>query len=315
MLMQRHNGRIQLLPALPSQWKDGSIRGIRARGGFEIDSMAWKGGKLTYVSIKSDVGQTLNLVSGTNTFTTTTVPGKVYEFDGNLKLTNQPFEPATIPGKIQAESYVAMDGVQIEDDEDGEPNLGWINDGDFSSYLINVPTAGTYTLTARVASEAEEASTITVTDSAGKALATLKVDPEKTNGWNDWYETSTTITLDKGEQTLKFDYAGTSNFLMNIDWFSLANGTTALPEATKVVASTLEVRPVSMARASIALMVHSDADFEVRLYTVTGNLVAKRLGSGNALVEFGKDGHFTQGNYIAVVSSGKMRKTLKIRAY
>ena len=302
MLMQSHNGRIQLLPALPSQWKDGSIRGIRARGGFEIDSMAWKGGKLTYVSIKSDVGQTLNLVSGTNTFTTTTVPGKVYEFDGNLKLTNQPFEPVTIPGKIQAESYVAMDGVQIEDDEDGEPNLGWINDGDFSSYLINVPTAGTYTLTARVASEAEEASTITVTDSAGKALATLKVDPEKTNGWNDWYETSTTITLDKGEQ-------------MNIDWFSLANGTTALPEATKVVASTLEVRPVSMARASIALMVHSDADFEVRLYTVTGNLVAKRLGSGNALVEFGKDGHFTQGNYIAVVSSGKMRKTLKIRAY
>ena len=73
---------------------------------------------------------------------------------------------------------------------------------------------------------------------------------------------------------------------MNIDWFSLENGTTALPEATKIVASTLEVRPVSMARASIALMVHSDADFEVRLYTVTGNLVAKRLGSGNALVEF-----------------------------
>ena len=287
MLMQSHNGRIQLLPALPSQWKDGSIRGIRARGGFEIDSMAWKGGKLTYVSIKSDVGQTLNLVSGTNTFTTTTVPGKVYEFDGNLKLTNQPFEPATIPGKIQAES----------------------------SYLINVPTAGTYTLTARVASEAEEASTITVTDSSGKALATLKVDPEKTNGWNDWYETSTTITLDKGEQKLKFEYSGTSDFLMNIDWFSIENGTTALPEATKVVASTLEVRPVSMARASIALMVHSDADFEVCLYTVTGNLVAKRLGSGNALVEFGKDGRFAQGNYIAVVSSGKMRKTLKIRAY
>jgi alpha-L-fucosidase 2 len=277
--------------------------------------MAWKGGKLTYVAIKSDVGQTLNLVNGSNKFTTTTVPGKVYEFDGNLKLTNQPFEAIALPGKIQAESYTAMDGVQIEDDEEGEPNLGWINDGDFSSYLVNVPAAGTYTLKARVASGAEVASTITVTDSAGKALATISVDPEKTKGWNDWYETSTTIELAKGEQTLKFGYSGTSDYLMNVDWFEFESGSMALPEAPKVAATRLDVHPVSMARASVALMVRSDADFEVRLYTVTGNLVAKRLGTGTSLVEFGKDGRLPQGNYVAVVSSGKMRKTLKIRAY
>ena len=82
-----------------------------------------------------------------------------------------------------------------------------------------------------------------------------------------------------------------------------------------MAATRLDVHPVSMARASIALMVRSDADFEVRLYTVTGNLVAKRLGTGTSLVEFGKDGRLPQGNYVAVVSSGKVRKTLKIRAY
>ena len=314
MLMQSHNGRINLLPALPSQWKDGSIKGIRARGGFEIDSMAWKGGKLTYVAIKSDVGQTLNIVNGSNKFTTTTVPGKVYEFDGNLKLTNQPFEPVTLPGKVEAESYIAMDGVQIEPDEEGVPNLGWINDGDFSEYLVKVPTAGAYKLTARVASAAEEKSTITVSDSTGKALATLTVDPEKTKGWNDWYETSTTIDLAKGEQKLKFTYSGSTDFLMNVDWYSFSSDPTAIPEVARM-ANSLSVRQVSMARASVALMVNTDGDYEVRLYTANGNMVAKRQGSGNSLVEFGKNGRLLQGTYIAVVKSGNLQKTLKIKAY
>ena len=314
MLIQSHGGKIQVLPALPSQWKDGSVKGIRARGGFEIDSMAWKGGKLTYIAIKSDVGQKLDVVYGGNEQTYNTVPGSVYEFDGNLKLTNQPFEPVTIPGKIQAESYVAMDGVQIEPDESGEPNLGWINDGDYSSYLINVPAAGTYTLTARVASAAEEASTVTVVNGQGKAVAQFTVDPAKTKGWNDWYETSTTIELDKGEQTIKFDYSGTSDFLLNFDWFSIGKGSDAVPEASRVAVN-LSVRAVPMASAPVALMVQSSGDFEVRLYTLNGNLVGFRRGAGSSLVEFGLDGSVARGNYVAVVTSGDLKRTLKIRTF
>ena len=314
MLIQSHGGKIQVLPALPSQWKDGSVKGIRARGGFEIDSMAWKGGKLTYIAIKSDVGQKLDVVYGGNEQTYNTVPGSVYEFDGNLKLTNQPFEPVTIPGKIQAESYVAMDGVQIEPDESGEPNLGWINDGDYSSYLINVPAAGTYTLTARVASAAEEASTVMVVNGQGKAVAQFTVDPAKTKGWNDWYETSTTIELDKGEQTIKFDYSGTSDFLLNFDWFSIGKGSDAVPEASRV-AGNLRVRAVPMSSAPVALTVQASGDFEVRLYTPNGNLVGFRRGAGSTLVEFGLDGSIARGNYVAVVTSGSLKKTLKISAF
>ena len=314
MLIQSHGGKIQVLPALPSQWKDGSVKGIRARGGFEIDSMAWKGGKLTYIAIKSDVGQKLDVVYGGNEQTYNTVPGSMYEFDGNLKLTNQPFEPVTIPGKIQAESYVAMEGVQIEPDESGEPNLGWINDGDYSSYLINVPAAGTYTLTARVASAAEEASTVTVVNGQGKAVAQFTVDPAKTKGWNDWYETSTTIELDKGEQTIKFDYSGTSDFLLNFDWFSIGKGSDAVPEASRVAVN-LSVRAVPMASAPVALMVESSGDFEVRLYTLNGNMVGFRRGAGSTLVEFGLDGSVARGNYVAVVTSGSLKKTLKISAF
>jgi alpha-L-fucosidase 2 len=314
MLLQSHNGKIQILPALPSAWKDGSITGLRARGGFTVDSMAWKGGFLTYLAISSSNKDLLNIEYKGNTASFVSAAGAKYEFDANLKLQNQPFEAVALPAKIEAEDYTAMEGVQVEPDEEGNPNVGWINDGDYTEYLVNVAAAGTYKLTARVASAAEDVSTITVVDSTGKALATLKVDPDKTKGWNDWYETSAEIALEKGEQTLRFNYSGESNFLLNIDWIKFESGTAAIPAPAQVANRGLSVRPVAMSRSSVALMVHAQGNFEARLYNANGNLVATRRASGNALVEFGENGSLPQGNYIAVVMSGNLQKTVRVKA-
>lgn len=60
MLMQSHGGMIQLLPALPPQWRRGSVKGLRARGGFEID-MDWEDGKLSRAFIKSMAGKKCRL--------------------------------------------------------------------------------------------------------------------------------------------------------------------------------------------------------------------------------------------------------------
>jgi alpha-L-fucosidase 2 len=53
MLVQSHLGTVDLLPALPEAWATGSVRGIRARGGLEID-MAWQDGRLTDVALRAD---------------------------------------------------------------------------------------------------------------------------------------------------------------------------------------------------------------------------------------------------------------------
>jgi alpha-L-fucosidase 2 len=78
MLMQSHMGHIHLLPALPAEWPDGEVTGMRARGGFEVD-LQWNNGELSIATIRSEKGTMCQL--RTNVPITASCLGKKVDVD------------------------------------------------------------------------------------------------------------------------------------------------------------------------------------------------------------------------------------------
>jgi alpha-L-fucosidase 2 len=81
MLVQSQAGEIELLPALPAEWPTGSIKGLRARGGFEVD-IAWRDGKLVQTTIHSLAGGPARLRYGSITHDVNLAKGKELNWDG-----------------------------------------------------------------------------------------------------------------------------------------------------------------------------------------------------------------------------------------
>jgi alpha-L-fucosidase 2 len=83
MLLQSHAGEINLLPALPSAWPIGSVKGLRARGGFELD-VAWRDGRLAAVIIRSRGGARCKVRYGERVARLSVKPGGSVRLGGTL---------------------------------------------------------------------------------------------------------------------------------------------------------------------------------------------------------------------------------------
>ena len=122
--------------------------------------------------------------------------------------------------KVKAENYSQQSGVQTEPtaDTDGGNNVGYIENGDWVEYAIDVPAAGEYTFSARVASDTNGGRFVVLANNVEKA--TIKV--KGTGGWQNWVTVEDTVKLEAGAQTLRFNFKGSSGYLFNINWFELS---------------------------------------------------------------------------------------------
>lgn len=90
MLLQSHDGMMSLLPALPTAWQEGKVKGIKARGNFKID-LSWKGGQLQKATIFSGTGGNCRLRTNT--------PVKVMEVASKAAMGNNPNKLFTTYGE------------------------------------------------------------------------------------------------------------------------------------------------------------------------------------------------------------------------
>ena len=79
MLVQSHTGEIVILPALPTVWENGTVKGLCCRGGFVIEELTWKNGEPVVLKIRSTVGGPLKVKCGALSLSTETAKGKVYD--------------------------------------------------------------------------------------------------------------------------------------------------------------------------------------------------------------------------------------------
>jgi len=128
-----------------------------------------------------------------------------------------------IPGKIEAEAYAAMAGVQLENCSEGTQDVGWIDTGDWMAYAITVSTAGSYTIQYRVASPNSNAVLSADYNAGANQLGTVAVP--NTGGWQNWTTISQTVTLPAGSYNLGV-FAQVGGF--NLNWINIvANGSSS----------------------------------------------------------------------------------------
>jgi alpha-L-fucosidase 2 len=84
MLLQSQNGGIEILPALPKAWPDGSVKGLRTRGGFEV-GLEWKDGRLVSATVHSLLGNPCQVRYGEKMVELKIKSGGTVHLDGNLQ--------------------------------------------------------------------------------------------------------------------------------------------------------------------------------------------------------------------------------------
>ncbi|MDQ8183458.1 carbohydrate-binding protein [Pelagicoccus sp. SDUM812005] len=187
-----------------------------------LEAQASSGLAVRYANSNEEVatvsGRTLHAVGeGVATITASQAGSVVYNAARDVSRVFQ-VNPRGSSVKVEAESYVAQSGTRTElTEDDGSLNLGYIEEGDYMEYEVEVPLAGTYVLQYRVASRDNGAALSVTRD--GVVIDSLASLP--TGGWQ-FFETvgsKTPVEFSAGTHTIRITAEGSG---WNINWFRLA---------------------------------------------------------------------------------------------
>lgn len=137
----------------------------------------------------------------------------------------QSYAPVSIPGKVEAEDFIDMYGVQTQPTTDmgGGYNVGYIDASDWMDYGVRVERTSTYDVNFRLASFPTTTVGAFKLVNGTTTLATVTVN--KTTGWQNWTTQTTRVNLPMGDHVLRVAVTGSG---LNINWLEFVDTNTSL---------------------------------------------------------------------------------------
>lgn len=168
-----------------------------------------------------------------------------------------------VPGKIEAESYTAMSGIQTEVCSEGTLNVGWINTGDWFEYSVNVQTTGSYTIEYRAAALNSGGKVDIIANGQTKASTAIP----STGGWQTWTTITTAVNLSAGKQTIRLLASGAGWNLNYMNFKINTVSSTPVSSSSSSSKASSSSAPASSAPASSSSSAGSSSSSGV-VYTV-----------------------------------------------
>lgn len=128
-----------------------------------------------------------------------------------------------IPGTVEAENYFTMNGIQAEPCSEGGFDVGYIENGDWLEYPINVESSGYYLAEVRAATATSGGSAAFQVN--GQNLGSVSIT--STGDWQTWKSFNSTIYLNAGKQVIRLYCGGGNGYLFNINWVRFTKSATS----------------------------------------------------------------------------------------
>ena len=239
------------------------------------------------------------------------------DFGGNLSsivstvATTGDLNEIAIPGVFEAEDYIYMNGMQTESCQDvgGGLNMGYIDEGDWLEYYIDVATAGTYYLTTRSAA-AWKNGNFEVLDEAGSTLVT--VFTPNTGGWQIWENSvSGGFYLDAGIQLIKIRSLTNEYNLNSFAITANSSGHAFSVEDEFIIEESIYPNPFDGHSLTIEMNTPQDYVF-ITIHSIDGKEVFSKEYSDVVGALFIDELKLSKGEYLLSVNVAKQKRIVKL---
>ncbi len=182
-----------------------------------------------------------------------------------------------VPGRVQAEDYFFQTGVQLENASDlgGGQNVGYLDNGDYMDYNIDVAQGGTYSVTYRTASQQAGQLEFQLLGANGGVNTLHRVDFAATGDWQSWANTTKVLNLPEGLQQIRL-LVTKSPFNMNWFEFDLITSTEDVAEALSLHLFPNPSMDVFFLQGDLK----AQQDVTVRVYNLLGEVVWQKEVEG-----------------------------------